>query len=79
MQARCTPLNRPIVQARYAERAAIAHALGDHLVGVRQIVAVLPDDPEHVAKMLRLRLPDDEEGMADSASPSNLFSKFYAT
>ena len=44
----------PVVQSSDAERAAIAHALGDDLPRVAEVVAVLPDDADHVAEMLGL-------------------------
>jgi hypothetical protein len=41
------------VKARHAERATIAHAPSDHFPRVGKIVPVLPNDMEHVAKVLR--------------------------
>src|SRR4051812_30236938 len=51
-------LYRPILQPRDPQRAAIAHPLGDHLPGIAEVIAILPDDPRHVAKVRRLHLPD---------------------
>ena len=51
--AKMRPLHGPIVQARHAERAAVAHAASDHFPRVGQVVLVLPNDMEHVAEVLR--------------------------
>ena len=42
------------MQAGDAQRAAVAHALGNHLPRIAKVVLVFPDNLEHVAKMLRL-------------------------
>ena len=47
-------VDRPVMQAGDAQRAAVAHALGHHLPRVAKVVLVFPDNLEHVAKMLRL-------------------------
>ena len=48
------------VQPGDAERATIAHALRNHFPCVAKIVAVLPNDAGHVAKMFRLGLAESE-------------------
>jgi hypothetical protein len=42
----------PVVKPRDPQRAPIAHALAQYLPGIAEIVAVLPDDAEHVTKVL---------------------------
>ena len=47
-----------------AEGATVADAAGEDLVGVAKIVAVVPDDFEHVAEMARLAGIDSEGNQA---------------
>ena len=47
-------VDRPVVEAGDAERAAIAHALAEDFPCVGRVVAVLPRDLEHVAEVTRL-------------------------
>ena len=52
--------DRPIVQPGDAQCATIAHTAGENFVSVREIIAILPDDLQHVAEMLRFRLAEAE-------------------
>src|SRR4051812_45730431 len=58
--AQMDSLDRPVVKAGNAESAAIADSLAENFPGVREIVAISPDDLRHVAKMLRLGLAKAE-------------------
>ena len=58
--AKMHAVDRPVVKPRDAQRAPVAHAFGDDFPGVSQIIAILPNDFEHVAKMLRLGLAESK-------------------
>jgi hypothetical protein len=61
----------PVVKARDAERAAVANAARENFVGVTKVVAILPNDLEHVAKVARLAGGDAER---DEAFGNRCFS-----
>ena len=58
--AKMRSLHGPIMQARHAERATIAHAASDHFPRVGKVVPVFPNNMEHVAKVLRFGKADAE-------------------
>ncbi len=60
-------LDSPIVEAGDAEGAAVAHAAGDDFPSVGEVVAVFPDDSEHVAEVLRFGVTEAEGGEAGEA------------
>ena len=60
---RCDAGQRPVADAGRAERAAVADAAGQDPPGERQLIAVLPDDPHHLAIVVRLLLAQAEEGV----------------
>ena len=72
--AQVDAVDRPVVQARDAERAAVAHAAAQHLPGVAEVVAVLPRDARHVAKVVRFRLAEAERNGARQALFPGLLS-----
>src|SRR5262245_61137195 len=66
-------LNGPVAKTRHAERTAIATALAQHLPRVAEVVAILPRDLRHVAKMVRLGLAETErDGRFDFVFPGFL-------
>ncbi len=56
--AQVNAIDGPVVKARDAERAAIAHAFAEHFPRVADIVAIRPGDAQHVAEVLGLVLPE---------------------
>jgi hypothetical protein len=65
-------LDGPVVETGYAERAAVAHAAGDYLPGVGQVVAVVPHDLEHVAEVFGLGVTEAKRGQAGEALAKRL-------
>ena len=61
-------VDRPIVEPGDAQRAAIAHAAAQNLPGVRQVVAILPHDLGHVAKVLRFSAAQAERDFRAKAA-----------
>ena len=59
-------LDRPIVQASDAQRAAIANPAAQNFPGVGKIIFIFPNDFRHVAKMFRFRLPKAEWNGGDN-------------
>ena len=53
---------RPVAQARCAQRAAVADAVRQDAPGERQLVAVLPGDLDHLAVVVRLLRAESEKG-----------------
>src|SRR6185436_19442264 len=58
--AQVSAFDRPVVQARNPESAAVTDTLGNDLPGITKIVAVFPNDFRHIAEMLRLALANSE-------------------
>ena len=55
-RAEVDALDRPVVEARDPECAAVAHALAQDAPRVRQVAAVPPHRPDHVRVVVRLLL-----------------------
>ena len=64
-RAHMRPRQRLIVEPGHAERTAVAYALRQNPIGVRQVVAILPSDFQRIADMLRFDFPEAERHFAD--------------
>jgi hypothetical protein len=71
-EAEVRALDRPVLQPRGAQRAAVADALAEDLPGVGRVLPVVPGDLQHLQVVVRLALAEPER--KPHAPPQNGWS-----